>query len=151
MNDAGHNHQNLSPDQLAQACAHKMWELDPAPKSLGMKLGSVGCGRADISMLVRGDMINGHKICHGGYLFTLADSAFAYACNGYNQITVAQHCTITFLKPAKVGDLLTAIAREKVREGRSGIYDITLTNMNDEIIAEFRGNSRTINGKILSD
>jgi len=95
------------------------------------------------------DMTNGHGMCHGGFIFTLADSAFAFACNSYNQLTVAQHCAISFIKSAKSGDRLSALAIERQREGRSGIYDITVTNQNDEIIAEFRGTSRTIKGNHL--
>jgi acyl-CoA thioesterase len=100
-------------------------------------------------MQVRDDMINGHKICHGGFLFTLADTAFAYACNGYNQFTVAQHCSINFVSSASIGERLRATATERLREGRTGIYDVTVKNQDGKIIAEFRGTSRTIKGRFL--
>ena len=141
----------LSADELAQACARIMWSQDLVPKSLGMNLGPVTSGRAELSMPVRHDMINGHDICHGGFIFTLADAAFAYACNGYNQFTVAQHCTISFVKSARVGQILTAAASEKIREGRSGIYDVTVTNEENVLIAEFRGLSRTLKGSFLPE
>ena len=142
---------NLSPEALARACADKMWRDDPASQRLGMALDSVAPGEATLSLTVSEEMSNGHGICHGGYVFTLADSAFAFACNGYNQRTVAQHCAITFVAPAHVGDRLTAVAREKTRFGRSGIYDITVTRDDGTLIAEFRGHSRTIKGTLLSE
>jgi acyl-CoA thioesterase len=100
-------------------------------------------------MTVTESMVNGHDICHGGLIFTLADSGFAYACNTYNQRTVAQHCAVTFLRSAKRGDQLTARAVERQRQGRSGIYDITVTRADGTVIAEFRGHSRTIEGEIV--
>jgi acyl-CoA thioesterase len=96
-------------------------------------------------------MANGHATCHGGYIFTLADSAFAFACNTYDQRTVAQHVSITYIAPAFVGDRLAATAREVSRRGRGGIYDVRVTNQNDEQIAEFRGHSRTVKGTLLPD
>jgi len=102
-------------------------------------------------MTVDQRMTNGHKTCHGGYIFTLADSAFAFACNTYNQRTVAQHCSVTFLAPAFEGDRLTANAREIQRRGRSGIYDIRVTNQRGETIAEFRGHSRSVKGTLLGE
>ena len=102
-------------------------------------------------MTIRSDMLNGQKICHGGFIFTLADSAFAFACNGYNQFAVAQSCKIDFTAPAFEGDVLTAVAKERYREGRSGIYDATVTNQNGKVIAEMRGNSRTVKGQHLPD
>jgi len=145
------NDAKMEADELARACAKVMWVKDSASSGLGMELGAISQGRAQLSMLVRDDMTNGHNICHGGFIFTLADSAFAFACNGYNQFTVAQHCSISFLKSAKLGERLTANAVERQREGRSGIYDITVTNKNDEVIAEFRGISRTIKGQHLPE
>ena len=100
-------------------------------------------------MTIRPDMTNGHGICHGGFIFTLADSAFAFACNSYDERTVAQHCAVTFIAPAKLGDVLTAHAVEVSRTGRSGIYDITVTNGAGAVVAEFRGHSRTISGSLL--
>lgn len=139
----------MNPEELADACARQMWSQDTASQALGMVLDGVGPGRSKISMTVTDKMANGHGTCHGGYLFTLADSAFAFACNTYNQITVAQQCTVTFLAPAHVGDRLTAAAREISRSGRSGLYDVSITNQNGDKIAEFRGNSRTTRGTIL--
>jgi acyl-CoA thioesterase len=100
-------------------------------------------------MRVQEHMLNGQSNCHGGYIFTLADSAFAFACNGYNQFTVAQRCDVNFLAPAFLGDELTAYAKERNRTGRSGIYDVQVTNQKGEVIAEFRGNSRTVKGQHL--
>jgi acyl-CoA thioesterase len=134
---------------LAQACADAMWAEDHASRGLGMQLLSVAPGRAELRMTVTESMVNGHDICHGGLIFTLADSGFAYACNTYNQRTVAQHCAVTFLRSAKRGDQLTARAVERQRQGRSGIYDITVTRADGTVIAEFRGHSRTIEGEIV--
>ncbi|MBZ0146807.1 MAG: hydroxyphenylacetyl-CoA thioesterase PaaI [Pseudorhodoplanes sp.] len=135
---------------LARACADAMWKDDAATRSLGMKLISVAPGQAVITMTVTDRMVNGHSVCHGGYIFTLADSAFAFACNTYNQRTVAQHCAVTFLASAQLGDKLVARAVERQRSGRSGIYDITVTREEGNVIAEFRGHSRTIEGEILA-
>lgn len=134
------------PLAVARASAAAMWEKDLASRSLGMSLDAVGPGEAQLSLTVTAEMTNGHKTCHGGYIFTLADSAFAFACNSYNQNTVAQHCSVTFLRPAFAGDRLSASAREVSRIGRGGIYDITVTNQNGEHVAEFRGHSRTVKG-----
>ena len=141
----------LTGDELAQACADAMWANDKASKHLGMKLEKIATGVADVSMRVSDIMLNGHDMCHGGYIFTLADSAFAFACNSYNQLTVAQQCTINFTNPAHKNDILTARATERMRQGRSGIYDVTVTNQNNDIIAEFRGASRTIKGSHLPE
>ncbi len=134
------------PDALARAVAQVMWDRDLASRSLGMSLDEAHPGAATLSLTVTAAMTNGHKTCHGGYIFILADSAFAFACNSYNQNTVAQHCSVTFLRPAFEGDRLTAAAREVSRIGRGGIYDIKVTNQNGEHVAEFRGHSRTIKG-----
>jgi acyl-CoA thioesterase len=135
---------------LARACADAMWKDDAATQALGMNLVSVAPGQAVITMTVTASMVNGHKLCHGGYIFTLADSAFAFACNTYNQRTVAQHCAVTFLSSAKLGDKLVARAVERQRSGRSGIYDVTVTREEGNVIAEFRGHSRTIEGELVS-
>jgi acyl-CoA thioesterase len=135
---------------LARACADAMWKDDAATQSLGMTLVSVAPGQAVITMTVTDRMVNGHKLCHGGYIFTLADSAFAFACNTYNQRTVAQHCAVTFLASAKLGDKLVARAVERQRSGRSGIYDVTVSREEGNVIAEFRGQSRTIEGELLA-
>lgn len=134
--------------RLAEACAASMWERDGASQGLGMQLVSVEPGRAVVRMNVTDRMVNGHGSCHGGYIFTLADSAFAFACNSYDQRTVAQHCSITYVEAGKLGDVLTATAVEKVRRGRSGIYDVNVTRADGVPIAEFRGHSRTIEGTV---
>ncbi|MGI9352756.1 MAG: hydroxyphenylacetyl-CoA thioesterase PaaI [Rhizobiaceae bacterium] len=136
----------MTPDELAKACAEAMWANDDASRGLGFEITRIVRGEADLTMVVRDDMLNGQKICHGGFIFTLADSAFAFACNGYNQFAVAQSCKIDFLAPAFVGDLLTAKAKERYREGRSGIYDVCVINQDGTVIAEMRGNSRTVKG-----
>jgi acyl-CoA thioesterase len=139
----------VKPAELARACADAMWAEDAASRGLGMQLISVEPGQAVLAMTVTDTMVNGHKLCHGGFIFTLADSAFAFACNTYNQRSVAQHCAITFLNSAKLGDRLVARAVERQRQGRSGIYDITVTREEGFVIAEFRGHSRTIEGEIV--
>jgi len=141
---------DMDAGAIARACAERMWAEDSASKGLGMQLISVEPGRAIIGMTITDKMVNGHNIAHGGYIFTLADSAFAFACNTYDQRCVAQQCAITFVNPGKLGDRLTARGVEKQRAGRSGIYDITVTREDGTVIAEFRGHSRTIEGKILS-
>lgn len=133
--------------RLAERAAAAMWADDAASQALGMSLDEVAPGRATITMTVRADMVNGHAICHGGFVFALADSAFAFACNSYNRVTVAQDCDIVFVTPAKLGDVLTAEAIERVRYGRNGIYDVTVRR-DDEIVAEFRGRSREIGGTL---
>ncbi|HZH51205.1 MAG TPA: hydroxyphenylacetyl-CoA thioesterase PaaI [Microvirga sp.] len=138
------------PQELARACADAMWAEDQASQGLGMVVERVSPGEALLSMTIRPDMTNGHGICHGGFIFTLADSAFAFACNTYNQRTVAQHCAVTFLQPGRRGDRLTAHAVERSRTGRSGIYDVTVRDSRGEVVAEFRGHSRTIAGTLLT-
>ena len=141
----------MTPDALAKACAQAMWREDAASQGLGMSLESVAAGCAVVSMVVTRAMTNGLRTCHGGFLFTLADSAFAFACNTYNQRAVAQMAQITFLAPAQEGDRLTARAEEVWRQGRGGLYDICVTNQHDIRIAEFRGHSRVIKGQHLPD
>lgn len=138
-------------DQLARACADHMYAADQASQALGMQIENVGPGFARLTMKVRPDMVNGHKLCHGGLIFTLADSAFAFACNSYNLRTVAASAEVSFLKSAFEGEILTADARERWREGRNGIYDISVVNGDGVVIAEFRGKSRTIQGAVLED
>ncbi len=140
---------NMDAGQLARACADAMWAEDEASRGLGMQLVAVEPGRATLAMTVTERMVNGHKICHGGFIFTLADSTFAFACNTYNQRTVAQHCAVTFLTAARLNDKLVARGVERQRIGRSGIYDITVTREDGSIVAEFRGHSRTIEGELL--
>jgi acyl-CoA thioesterase len=137
-------------NEIAEACARTMWADDQASQGLGMMIERVSPGEAVLSMTIRPEMTNGHGICHGGFIFTLADSAFAFACNTYNQRTVAQHCAVTFLRPGRRGDTLTAHAVERNRSERSGIYDVTVRDGQGEVIAEFRGHSRTIAGTLLA-
>ena len=134
---------------LAEKCADAMWVGDSATQALDMKLTDVRTGHATMTMEVKAHMANGHGLCHGGYIFILADSAFAYACNSHNHRTVAQHCSISFLRPGKLGDTLIAVASEHNRMGRSGIYDVTVSKEDGTIIAEFRGLSRTIDGLLV--
>jgi acyl-CoA thioesterase len=136
----------LTAQERADACAAKMWADDAATKFLGLDLVSVSPGRATVSMQVQAHHLNGHSICHGGFIFTLADTAFAYACNTYNRRVVAQQNTITYLRPGQVGDALYAEAVEQVRAGRSGIYDVTVRSSTGLEVALFRGNSREIPG-----
>jgi acyl-CoA thioesterase len=125
-----------------------MWAEDDASKGLGMEIVEVGPGHATLAMNVRPDMVNGQRIAHGGFIFTLADSAFAFACNSHNERVVAAQGQITFIKPGKLGDRLVATAREITRGGRSGIYDVRVT-VGEVVIAEFRGHSRVIPGTWL--
>lgn len=138
----------LSPDNVARACADAMWAEDDASKGLGMEIVEIGPGFATLAMTVRPDMVNGQRIAHGGFIFTLADSAFAFACNSHNDRVVAAQGQITFIKPGNLGDRLIAEAREVTRGGRSGIYDVRVT-VGEIVIAEFRGHSRVIPGTWL--
>lgn len=138
----------LDPQQIAEAAAAAMWQQDRACQELGVELLRVGDGVAELAMTVQERMVNGHNICHGGYLFTLADSAFAYACNSRNQITVASGARIDFLRPARLGDRLTATAQRVHQGKRTGVYDATVRNQAGESVAEFRGNSAIIGGPV---
>ncbi len=138
----------LSPDDIARACAEAMWKEDNASKGLGMQILQVRSGEVVLTMTIQPHMVNGYGIAHGGFIFTLADSAFAYACNSRNTRALAVQCNISFIKSAKLGDRLIATAREISLSGRSGIYDARVTN-GDTAIAEFRGHSRTIGGAWL--
>ncbi|MCA1371016.1 hydroxyphenylacetyl-CoA thioesterase PaaI [Bradyrhizobium sp. BRP14] len=143
--------ENLSPQAIAEACARSMWFSDNASQFLGMKIVSVGPGTATMAMTITRSMLNGHKMCHGGYIFAIADSAFAFACNAYNQLAVAQHCSVSFIAPAAEGDVLTATAREVSRRGRGGLHDVRVVNQHGDSVAEFRGHSRTIKGTHLPE
>jgi acyl-CoA thioesterase len=140
---------DTSAVELARACADAMWATDAASQELGMEILDVGQGYARLAMTVTAAMANGHGMAHGGYIFTLADSAFAFACNTYNERAVAAQCSITYLRPGKVGHRLIAVAREVARAGRSGIYDVTICD-GDVTIAEFRGHSRLIGGALVA-
>jgi acyl-CoA thioesterase len=134
---------------LAERVAEAMFARDTAAHTLGVHLVRVAPGHAEVAMTVRADMLNGHAICHGGFIFTLADTAFAYACNSYNLNTVASGCTIDFLAPAREGDVLTAVAQERSASGRTGVYDIEVRNERGEKIALFRGKSYRIKGHVI--
>ena len=135
-----------SPAELARACADAMWADDNASRGLGMTLTAVGPGTATMTLTVRPEMVNGHGICHGGFIFTLADSAFAFACNSHGDRAVAQHNAITFVRPGRLGETLTATAEERVIAGRSGIYDVRVTGGDGTIVAEMRSHSRLSGG-----
>jgi acyl-CoA thioesterase len=138
----------LSPEDLARACAEAMWKEDDASKGLGMEIVEIKPGQATLAMTILPHMVNGQRIAHGGFIFTLADSAFAFACNTHNERVVAAQGSITFIKPGKLGDRLIATAREISRNGRSGIYDVRVA-AGEVAIAEFRGHSRAIGGTWL--
>ncbi|MGQ0664768.1 MAG: hydroxyphenylacetyl-CoA thioesterase PaaI [Pseudomonadota bacterium] len=135
--------------RLAEAVAERMWALDRASQALGMKILAVGPGTAKLQMTVRADMCNGHRTCHGGMIFTLADSAFAFACNSANKKTVAQSCTVTFIAAAREGDTLTAAAEERHRAARTGVYDVAVTDQAGRLVAVFRGHSYEIKGEVV--
>lgn len=134
---------------IAEASRDAMWAQDRASKALGIEVLDVGPGRAKLRMRVRAEMCNGHHLCHGGMIFTLADSAFAYACNSHNKVTVANNCAITFIASAREGDVLTADAVERHRGGRSGVCDVTVTDRAGKPIAVFRGHSTQIKGELV--
>ena len=126
------------------ALARQMWADDVASRALGMDLRELAAGRAVVAMTVRPDMVNGHDLCHGGLIAALADSAFALACNSHGTATVAGGFDITFLEPARAGDVLVATAEERALRGRSGVYDVTVRRTDDTVVAEFRGRSRAL-------
>lgn len=133
--------------QIAEWVRDRMFANDRATQSLGMQVSAIAPGSATLTMRVREDMLNGHLTCHGGFITTLADSAFAFACNSYNELTVASSITVDFVAPARIGDVLTAQATEVSRAGRTGLYDCDIRNQHGERIAAFRGRSYTIKGK----
>jgi acyl-CoA thioesterase len=128
-----------------------MYAADLASQRLGIDISDVAPGCASASMAVREDMVNGHGICHGGYVFTLADTAFAFACNTYDDRTVAAGADVSFLEPVVAGDRLTARATERSRRGRSGLYDVTVSRADGTVVAEFRGRSRSLGRPLLGD
>ncbi len=137
----------MTPKERAAKSAAAMWANDAASKWFGMEILDVDEGRADLCLTVAAHHCNGHGICHGGVTHALADSAFAFACNSRNQATVGQHTMMSYLAPAKQGDRLTATATETAVAGRSGVYDVRVTNQDDVVIAEFRGMSRAVGGQ----
>ena len=136
-----------NPQQTAEQVRDGMFANDRASKALGMRIDAVGPGHATLSMTVRDDMLNGHDICHGGLIATLSDSAFAFACNSYDELTVASGFAIELLAPGRLGDVLTARCVEVSKAGRTGVYDTEVTNQRGERVAVFRGRSYTIKGK----
>jgi acyl-CoA thioesterase len=134
---------------VADASSRAMWRNDRVSQGLGMRVLAVGPGSATLSMAVREDMLNGHDICHGGLIATLADSAFAFACNAYNELSVASGFDVHLLAPARAGDLLTAEAKELSKSGRTGVYDVHVHNQRGQAVAAFRGRSYTVKGKPL--
>jgi acyl-CoA thioesterase len=151
VSDAAANNDDTQAQELARRTAEFLIGRDQMSRTLGIKIMQMRPGYAQVSMLVRADMVNGHGSCHGGVLFSLADSAFAFACNSYNAITVAAAATIDFLVPAMQGDQLIAVATEVWRSRRSGVYDVSLKNQRDERIALFRGRSHELDGKLIND
>ena len=144
MAPAEDNAAGATPEEIATAVTSRMLADDAASTMMGMKVEAVRPGYSRISMPVRADMLNGFKMMHGGLTFTLADTAFAVACNSYNKLTVAQSCDVDFTNSAKEGDVLTAECTEALRRGRSGIYDVTVINQDGTVIALFRGKSRKL-------
>ena len=138
------------PQSVAEASARAMYRQDRASQALGMRVVEVRPGYARLVMKVRGDMVNGHQLCHGGLIFTLADSAFAFACNTYDLVTVASAATVEFLLSAHLGDELTAIAEERSRSKRTGIYDVAVSNQRGECVALFRGRSHQLGGSVTA-
>ena len=136
------------PQALAELAGKTMYERDPASQALGMALDDIRPGYARMSMRVRGDMLNGHATCHGGYIFMLADSAFAFACNSHNFNTVGAGCSIDYLAPGREGDLLVAEAVEQALQGKTGVYDIKVTNQDGRTVALFRGKSHRVSGMV---
>ncbi len=141
----------MTPQERADKSSQAMWANDRASPWVGMELGEVNEGAAKLTLSVQEHHCNGHDICHGGVIFTLADSAFAFACNSRNQNTVAQNNMITFIAPGQLGDVLTASAREVSLTGRSGIYDVRVVNQDGTLIAEMRGLSRAIKGQLFDE
>ena len=142
MDQALHN-----PQQTAERVRDTMWANDRAAHALGMAVAAIGPGSATLTMTVREDMLNGHDICHGGLIATLADTAFAYGCNAYNELTVASGFNVDLVAPGRLGDVLTARCVELNKAGRTGVYDIEVSNQRGERVAVFRGRSYTMKGK----
>jgi len=138
---------SVDPQRLAERVRDHMWAGDRASRTLGMEVLAVGPGTATLRMSVREDMLNGHDLCHGGLVTTLADSAFAFACNAYDELTVASGFSVDLVAPGRLGDVLTARAVEISKAGRTGVYDIEVRNQRDERVAVFRGRSYTMKGR----
>jgi len=140
----------LDVQALAELAGKTMYENDPTSQALGMRLAEIRPGYARLTMTVRADMLNGHRTCHGGYIFMLADSAFAFACNSHNFNTVGAGCTIDYLAPGREGDVLTAVGIEQALSGKTGVYDIAVTNGEGRTVALFRGKSHRIPGMVAT-
>lgn len=149
MNDPVVSATPADAEALARASADAMYARDHASQALGAAISEIGPGRATLTMTVRRDMLNGYGTCHGGFLFALADSAFAFACNSRNEATVAAGCSIEYLRPVAVGTVLTATAVERALAGRSGVYDVTLSDADGVVVALFRGKSARIKGDVV--
>jgi acyl-CoA thioesterase len=141
--------EGLTPEQLAEACARAMNSRDAAAHALAIAITEVRPGYSVAVMTVRPDMLNGHDVCHGGFVFALADTAFAYACNSRGHVNLAQSCSIDFIRPVHGGEILTATAEQHFKSGRSGLYDVTVRRANGEAVAHFRGRSYEIRKHIL--
>ena len=137
--------------RTAERAVEALWRGDAASRGLGMIIESCAPGRATVTMPIRSDMVNGHRICHGGLIFALADSAFAFACNSHGDNTVAAGASIDFLAPGREGDILRAVATERWRAGRSGLYEIEVRNQRGELVALFRGRSHQVAGRLIDD
>jgi acyl-CoA thioesterase len=147
-----HKESHIDPAKaqaLAEAAGAAMYARDRASQGLGMTLDEIRPGYARMSMPVREDMLNGHQSCHGGFIFSLADSAFAFACNSHNFTTVGAGCTIDYLAPGRLGDLLTAEAVEQALAGKTGVYDIQVRNQDGRTVALFRGKSHRVQGEVV--
>jgi acyl-CoA thioesterase len=141
----------VNEQAVAERATAALYDGDRASQMLGMRIESCGPGQATVSMTVRADMVNGHRICHGGLIFALADSAFAFACNSHGDNTVAAGAAIEFLLPGREGDVLRAVAQERWRAGRAGIYEIEVRNQRGETVALFRGRSHQVPGRLVDD
>jgi acyl-CoA thioesterase len=151
VNPDGENASAPPAQRTAERAVRILYEQDRASQSLGMRITRVAPGEAEMTMQVRTDMTNGHEICHGGFVFALADSTFAFACNSYGDSTVAAAASIDFLAPVRAGDTLTATARELWRGGRSGLYEIVVANQRGESVALFRGRSQRVRGRLVPE
>jgi acyl-CoA thioesterase len=138
-----------SPQAVAEATRDAMLRNDRASRMMGIAIPAIGPGTATAQMTVREDMLNGHNICHGGFITTLADTAFAFACNAYNEVTVASGFDVNLMSAGRLGDVLTAVAGEVSKAGRTGVYDINVRNQRGEAVAAFRGRSYSMKGKAL--
>ncbi|HEU4517058.1 MAG TPA: hydroxyphenylacetyl-CoA thioesterase PaaI [Steroidobacteraceae bacterium] len=151
MDTGGEKTSAPTAQRTAERAVRVLYEQDRASQSLGMRITRVAPGEAEMTMQVRTDMTNGHDICHGGFVFALADSTFAFACNSHGDSTVAAAASIDFLAPVRAGDTLTATARELWRGGRSGLYEIVVANQRGESVALFRGRSQRVRGRLVPE